>query len=151
MIKSFLSLKVNKTLFFAIFLVVTAGIFVSLMQGIVRFLSLELDIFVIVFFRAFLAVLIISSFSLKIGKKVFISHSPKLQLLRGILGSIAMVCFFWGLSMITLAETTTIGFMVPIFATLLAIICYKTRYRIQHWISTYNNINILLGCIRINC
>lgn len=112
---------------------IVAGILVSLMQGIVRYLSLELNIYVIVFFRAFLAVLLISTFSIKIGTKLFFSQTPKLQFYRGFLGAIAMVCFFKGLSLITLAETTTIGFLVPAFATILAIIFYREKVGIRRW------------------
>ena len=44
-----------------------------------------------------------------------------------------MLCFFYGLSLVTLAEAVTLGFTVPIFATLLAIIFLKEQVGKWRW------------------
>lgn len=47
-------------------------------------------------------------------------HSLRLLLLRGVLGSVALSCFYWSLVHLPLAEATVIQYTNPVFAALLA-------------------------------
>ncbi len=117
----------------AVALIVVSGIIVTIMQAGVRFLSSDVHPFMIVFFRAFLGVLILLPLAGRFGPEIFKTASPKLQIFRGIIGSCGMLCFFYGLSLVTLAEAVTLGFTVPIFATLLAIIFFKEQVGKWRW------------------
>jgi drug/metabolite transporter (DMT)-like permease len=117
----------------SIVLMLVSGITVAVMQALARDMSSGMHPFEIVFFRTFIAVIIMAPLAIKSGTKVFKTSSPKLQILRALIGSSGMLCFFYGLSLTTLAEATTLGFLVPIFATLLAIIFLKERVKLPRW------------------
>lgn len=53
--------------------------------------------------------------------------------MRGILGLAVMVCTFVALSFLPLAEATAIGFLAPIFATILSSFVLKERVRRDQW------------------
>lgn len=132
-----LSDKSKLPLTLAVALIISSGIIVTVMQAGVRFLSIDVHPFTIVFFRAFFGVLLLLPLMLKWGPEVFKTTSPKLQVLRGIIGSGGMLCFFYGLSIVTLAEAVTLGFTVPIFATLLAIVFFKERVGKWRWFAIF--------------
>lgn len=52
---------------------------------------------------------------------------------RGVLGLVVMVCTFLALSFLPLAEATAIGFLAPIFATILSAFVLKERVRRDQW------------------
>lgn len=54
----------------------------------------------------------------------------RLLLLRGILGSIGLMCFFYSIVHLPLGEATLIQYMNPVFATLLAAIFLKEHLRV---------------------
>jgi len=63
------------------------------------------------------------------------SNNIKLQSFRAVVGSVAMLCMFYGLSITELAKATALMFTVPIFATILAIIFLKEIVGIRRWIA----------------
>ncbi len=130
--KRLLSQKIPKVIVAIIFML-TAGIFITFMQTGVKLLSDELHPFVIVFFRAFLVLFILLPAILYKGKSSLETSSYGLQITRGLFGGSGMVCVFYGLSLVPLAEATTLLFTVPIFATLLSIIFLKEAVGIRRW------------------
>ena len=60
-------------------------------------------------------------------------NNIKLQSFRAVIGSVAMLCMFYGLSITELAKATALMFTVPIFATILAIIFLKEVVGIRRW------------------
>ena len=63
------------------------------------------------------------------------SNNVKLQSYRAVVGSVAMLCMFYGLSITELAKATALMFTVPIFATILAIIFLKEFVGIRRWLA----------------
>ena len=117
----------------AIAFMVTAGVLVTFMQTGVKLLSGELHPFAIVFFRAFLVLFILSPAIFYKGVGVLATSSYPLQITRGLFGGSGMVCVFTGLSLVPLAEATTLLFTVPIFATLLSILFFRESVGIRRW------------------
>ena len=115
----------------AISLMVISGLFFVLMHSAVKYLSKEVHIFEIAFFRCALVIFVLAPIILQQGKIVFATRQPKIQFLRIITNSVAMLCFFYGISSTPLAQLTTLGFTVPIFATILAVIFMKERIRLR--------------------
>ncbi|HEX8381829.1 MAG TPA: DMT family transporter [Sphingomonas sp.] len=74
----------------------------------------------ILFFRQFGAALLITSV-IAAGPGLRTVRTPRLRahLLRAVVGLSAMVCFFSAIMALPLAESTAIGFTIPIFATIL--------------------------------
>ena len=116
---------------FAISLMIISGLFFVLMHSAVKYLSKEVHIFEIAFFRCALVIFVLAPISFQQGKKIFKTKQPKVQFLRITTNSVAMLCFFYGISTTPLAQLTTLGFTVPIFATILAVIFMKEKIRLR--------------------
>lgn len=80
-----------------------------------------------VFFRNVMSLLIISPFVLRKGMSGLKTSSIKLYFLRSLTGLIAMCSWFYSLALLPVAEATALGFTLPIFASLLAIIFFKEK------------------------
>ena len=116
---------------FAISLMIISGLFFVLMHSAVKYLSKEVHIFEIAFFRCALVIFVLAPIIFQRGKKIFKTKQPKVQFLRITTNSVAMLCFFYGISTTPLAQLTTLGFTVPIFATILAVIFMKEKIRLR--------------------
>jgi drug/metabolite transporter (DMT)-like permease len=101
------------------------------MHSAVKYLSKEVHIFEIAFFRCALVIFVLAPIIFQQGKKIFKTKQPKVQFLRITTNSVAMLCFFYGISTTPLAQLTTLGFTVPIFATILAVIFMKEKIRLR--------------------
>ena len=115
----------------AISLMIISGLFFVLMHSAVKYLSKEVHIFEIAFFRCALVIFVLAPVIIQQGKTIFKTRQPKMQFLRIITNSVAMLCFFYGISTTPLAQLTTLGFTVPIFATILAVIFMKEKIRLR--------------------
>ena len=74
-------------------------------------------------------------FFIKSGLRNLKTNNPKLTFLRSIVGSIALICFFYGLSFTEIAKVQALIFLVPIFASILAIFFLKEIVGIRRWIA----------------
>ena len=115
----------------AISLMIISGLFFVIMHSAVKYLSKEVHIFEIAFFRCALVIFVLAPVIFKKGKSVLITKQPKFQFLRITTNSVAMLCFFYGITTTPLAQLTTLGFTVPIFATILAVIFMGEKIRIR--------------------
>ncbi len=110
---------------------IISGLFFVIMHSAVKYLSKEVHIFEIAFFRCALVVFVLAPIIFQQGKRIFITKQPKIQFLRISTNSVAMLCFFYGITSTPLAQLTTLGFTVPIFATILAVIFMGEKIRIR--------------------
>ena len=117
----------------AILFMVLSGIFATSMHCLIRFATEENHPFEVAFFRTIFVLLIFLPFVAKNGFKTLKPNNIKLQSYRAIIGSVAMLCMFYGLSITELAKATALMFTVPIFATILAIIFLKEVVGIRRW------------------
>ena len=119
----------------AILFMLTGGVSVTFMQAGVKVLSDELHPFIITFFRAFLVLIILMPVIFHSGVSVLATSSVKLQVIRGLVGGSGMVCVFTGLSLISLAEATTLLFTVPIFTTVMSVLFLSEKVGIRRWLA----------------
>jgi drug/metabolite transporter (DMT)-like permease len=61
---------------------------------------------------------------------------PGLQVTRGVITLISMLCGFWALIHIPLAQATAIGFSQVFFVTIAAVIILKERVDARRWVAT---------------
>ena len=59
----------------------------------------------------------------------------KLQIVRGMVHSVSMVSWFWALLLVPLAQATAISFMLPIFASIGAVLFLAEPNRTGRWIA----------------
>lgn len=98
--------------------------------------QLDMDAFQISFARAFFALLAILPFVWHERRTVLKSRHWGTHLLRGLAGAIAMLCGFYAVSKMPLADVTALGFTQPLFTTLLAFLLLGEVVRWRRWSAT---------------
>ena len=95
-----------------------AWVMLPIMDGIAKYLSSDLPVLQITWARYFFTVF----FTLPImfflfNKDLVWTTNPKLQFLRGLILLIANICFFYSISIISLAKALTLAFIAPLIVT----------------------------------
>jgi drug/metabolite transporter (DMT)-like permease len=104
-----------------------SGVFFALMNVSVKFIP-HIPAIEIILFRSLFS-LIFSFLVLKqLGVSVF-GNNKKLLIIRGIVGSIGLISFFYTLQKIPLASAVTMQYLSPIFTTILGIFLVKERVK----------------------
>ena len=127
----------NVGLLRAVIFMVIGGVSIALMQATVKLISWELHPFIITLYRAGLVFVVLLPILFWRGRAVFNTSSIRLQVVRGGIGGLGMLCVFTGLSMISLAEVTVLLFTVPIFATLLSIVFLSEKVGVRRWTAIF--------------
>ena len=117
----------------AVFFMIFSGLFATSMHCLIRFATEENHPFEVAFFRTIFVLIIFLPVVAKNGFNSLKPYNIKLQTYRALVGSVAMLCMFYGLSITELAKATALMFTVPIFATILAIIFLKEIVGIRRW------------------
>ena len=120
-----------------------ASTFIGAINGaITKFLSQSMDPFEIVFYRNFIGILIILYSFKKISTSI---NTSKLHLLflRGLLGSLAMLLFFYTIAKIPLGVAVVLNKTSPFFVTILA------YYLMNEKINTKTFIALLIGFLGV--
>ena len=104
---------------------VLAIFFFSTMGLLVKLIS-HIPATQIVFFRSIVS-LTMSVAMLRYQKVSVWGNNKKYLVLRGITGSIALILYFTTLQKIPFASAVTLGFMAPVFATVLGVFIAKEK------------------------
>jgi len=104
-----------------------AGIFFALMNVSVKFIP-HIPAIEIILFRSLFS-LIFSYAILKQQKVPVFGNNKKLLVLRGVVGSVGLITFFYTLQKIPLASAVTIQYLSPIFTTILGVFLVKERVK----------------------
>lgn len=111
----------------SIILMMISGFCFVIMHSSAKYLSAEIHIFEIVFLRCALVAMVLLPFIFKEGISSIITRQPLNQFYRILTNSIAILLFFYGLSITPISTVTALNFTAPIFATILAIIFLKEK------------------------
>ena len=123
----------SQSLIRAIVFMLIGGIAIALMQAAVKLLSYNLHPFIITLYRAALVFIVLLPVLFWQGFGAVKTSSIKMQIARGAIGGVGMLCVFTGLSIVSLAEATALLFTVPIFATLLAVVFLSEKVGVRRW------------------
>ena len=129
----------------SVLLMILSGVCFVAMHSAAKYLADEVHIFEIVFLRCALVVVILSPFLFKEGKKSLFTKQPKNQIYRIVTNSIAILLFFYGLSISPLSLATVLNFTAPIFTVIFAIIFLKEK------LTSSRLISLGLGFIGVMC
>ena len=109
-----------------------AWVMLPIMDGFAKYLSSDLPVVQITWARYFFTV----AFTLPImffffRKNLVWTDKPKLQLIRGLILLTANVCFFYSISIISLAKALTLAFIAPLIVTAFSpiFLCEKVGFR----------------------
>lgn len=113
-----------------------AGIFLSAMGVFIKMAAAELHPFQIAFFRAFFGLCIVAPFALRHGLGTVRTSRPMLHLIRGLIGGVVMLCMFYSVAHLPLAQVTALSFTKPLFLIPLAVIFLSEKVRMRRTIAT---------------
>ena len=118
----------------AIILNLSAWIMLPIMDGFAKYLSADLPVLQITWARYFFTV----AFTLPVmfffyNKQLVWTDKPKLQFLRGGILLCANICFFYAISVISLAKALTLAFIAPLIVTALSPILLGEKVGIRRW------------------
>jgi drug/metabolite transporter (DMT)-like permease len=119
----------------AFWVTLSALLFTS-MSALVKSLGAHLDSFQLAFLRSGFGFLLILPFALAGGAAVFRTSRLRMHLTRGVCGSIGLMCGFYALVHLSLADATAIGFTKPLFLTVLAALALGETVRARRWSAT---------------
>ncbi len=117
----------------AILIAVAACAIFATMHALVRLLSGGLHPFEIAFFRSLFGLVAVLPLAWRIGVQVLVSRNPRLLALRGLLGGVSLLTWFYGLSVVPLAVATVLSFTSVMFSSLGASLILKERMRVRRW------------------
>lgn len=103
-------------------------IWAALMINTIRYLSAELHVLQIVFFRYVFAVIFFLPLLLPKGLAVFKTDQLRWHFLRGIIGACGMYAWFYSLTIMNLATATALSFTAPLITAVLSAIIFGERY-----------------------
>ena len=110
--------------------------FLPVMDGFAKYLSADLPVLQITWARYFFTV----AFTLPImfffyNRQLVWSDKPKLQILRGLILLSANICFFYSISIISLAKALTLAFIAPLIVTILSPVFLGEKVGIRRWLA----------------
>ena len=130
--------------------------FLPVMDGLAKYLSADLPILQITWARYFFTV----AFTLPImffffNKQLVWTDKPKLQILRGLILLSANICFFYAISVISLAKALTLAFIAPLIVTAFSPLLLGEKVGLKRWTAviigfTGSLIVIRPGFVEIN-
>ena len=111
-----------------------AWVILPIMDGFAKYLSADLPVLQITWARYFFTV----AFTFPVmfffyRKKLVWTDKPKLQLIRGLILLIANICFFYSISIISLAKALTLAFVAPLIVTAFSPIFLDEKVGLKRW------------------
>tara|TARA_Y100000591_G_scaffold160524_1_gene138090 strand:- start:49 stop:897 length:849 start_codon:yes stop_codon:yes gene_type:complete len=120
----------------AIILNISAWIMLPFMDAIAKYLSSSLPFFQITWARYFFTVFLVFPFMFLFFKnQIKWSENPKLQLYRGLTLFFANICFFYSISIISMAKALTLAFVAPLITTVLSPIMLDEKVGFRRWLA----------------
>ena len=116
-----------------VLLMLIATICFSLMHALIRHMSTQLHPFELAFFRNLFGLLVVMPWFVRYGLRPLKTKRLGLHGLRAGINVMAMLMFFYALSVTPLADVAALSFTAPIFATVLAIVILKEVVGRRRW------------------
>ena len=108
----------------------------SIMNVAIRIVSGELDPLQIAFFRNLFALAFMLPWLARAGLTGLATRRIGTHLWRAAMGMLAMVCWFYSIALLPLAEAVALNFTVPLFATIGAALVLGEIVRARRWSAT---------------
>lgn len=118
------------------FWIVGGCVMFSTMATIVKILGDNFDSLQLAFFRAVFGFFFILPFVVKAGPKILQTKRPGLHMVRCTLGFVAMLCGFYAITNLSLADAVSISYARPLFLIPLAVIFLGEVVRVRRWSAT---------------
>ena len=111
-----------------------AWVMLPIMDGFAKYLSSDLPVLQITWARYFFTVAFtLPTMFFFFRKNLVWTDKPKLQLIRGLILLTANVCFFYSISIISLAKALTLAFIAPLIVTAFSPIFLGEKVGFRRW------------------
>ncbi len=110
-----------------------AAVVVSVMHVLVRYATQTIDPSQVALIRNIVCFVAMLPWLLRQERAAWVPKRPGLTIFRGLIGSGAMLTWFYSLSMIPAGDATAISFTVVIFATAFAALILKEKVGFRRW------------------
>lgn len=107
----------------------------SAMHTMVRHVGQELHPFEVAFFRNLFGLVVVLPLLIRVGWNGLRTRHPYMLLMRSVLGGIAMLTWFYGLSVVPVAEATALSFTNVIFASIGVTLFLGESMRLSRWMA----------------
>jgi len=135
--------KINIVGSYSAYLILFSTFMGALFTVLLKDLTDELNIATIAFFRFFFGLLIISPFIINNKFKALQTNNFKFYLFRSVLNLVGMLMYITAIGIMTLEKNAALGFIIPLYATILAIIILKEKIKI------YRSVALIIGFIGV--
>ena len=116
--------------------VIASGTMFTLVSVFIRLSSHELDSLQIAFFRAAFGLLFIVPVLIRLRINPFATSRLGQHFSRALIGTASMVCGFYAVAHLPIADSTSIGFSAPLFITMIAALFMGETVRWRRWSAT---------------
>ena len=111
-----------------------AWVMLPVMDGFAKYLSSDMPVLQITWARYFFTVVFtLPVMMLFFSNKLVWTDKPKLQIIRGLVLLAANICFFYAISVISLAKALTLAFVAPLIVTAFSPIFLGERVGVRRW------------------
>lgn len=138
----------RKNVFLGCATMLASTLLFAAMHTCVRYLSAELHPFEIAFFRTALALLFFIPLIARNNGALLKTNHLKWHFLRASINVIAMLLFFYALSITELAVVQALSFTAPLFTTVLAVFLLREQVRLRRWVAIIVGFTGVLIIIR---
>tara|TARA_Y100000992_G_C21258429_1_gene489861 strand:- start:104 stop:961 length:858 start_codon:yes stop_codon:yes gene_type:complete len=120
----------------AIIFNLSAWVMLPIMDGFAKYLSSDLPVLQITWARYFFTVAFTLPIMVLFFKKNLVwTDKPKLQLIRGLILLTANICFFYSISVISMAKALTLAFIAPLIVTAFSPIFLNEKVGYKRWLA----------------
>ena len=117
----------------AALLMLGSTVFFGLMAVVVKLASQSLHTFEIAFFRNFFGVIAALPLLYRHGPGLLRTTQLPRYLVRCVIGVFSMLCGFWAIGHLPLAQAVSLSYSTPIFVTIAAVIFLGEQVRARRW------------------
>ena len=115
-----------------------AWIILPIMDGFAKYLSSNLPVLQITWARYFFTVIFTFPIMFFFFKKTLVwTNQPKLQIIRGLILLFANICFFYSISIISLAKALTLAFIAPLIVTAFSPLFLNESVGLRRWTAVF--------------
>jgi len=107
----------------------------GMMAIAIRYGSASVPTSQIAFFRNFFGLLVLLPFLLARGGPLPRTRHVRLYLVRTVIGLASMLCGFWAIGHLPLAQAISLSYSTPLFVTVLAVLWLGEKVRLRRWLA----------------
>jgi len=117
----------------AALLMIGSTMFFGAMAVTIRLASDALSTYQIAFFRNFFGLLVLLPFLWRSGPSILRTRQLPRYLVRSAIGVASMLCSFWAIGHLPMAQAIALSYSAPLFATIAAVIFLHEVVRMRRW------------------